>query len=101
MNALKCEECEWRNADPMCNWKGQKLCDPCYSQYDAERLGIEEDDDEDEEDEDDEDEEDEEDEYMDEHMDCVVCKRTDIPRKDLHWNTTGSYTDTCEECYKK
>lgn len=38
-------------------------------------------------------------EYMDEHMDCVVCERTDIPRKLLHWKTDYSYTDTCEECY--
>ena len=41
MSVQKCEECEWRNADPKCCWKGQTLCDPCYSQYDAERLGIE------------------------------------------------------------
>jgi len=50
---------------------------------------------------DEDEDEDEPNEYMDEHMDCVVCKRTDIPRKDLHWDSEGSYTDTCEECYKK
>ena len=46
-----------------------------------------------------EEDEEEPNEYMDEYMDCVKCKRTDIPRKLLHWNTCGSYTDTCEECY--
>ena len=45
---------------------------------------------------------DDDNEYMNEPMDCVVCKRTDIPRKDLHWNTGGgSYTDTCEECFQE
>lgn len=38
-------------------------------------------------------------EYMNEPMECVVCKRMDIPRRLLKWNG-GSYTDTCEECFK-
>jgi len=45
---------------------------------------------------------DDDNEYMNEPMDCWVCKRTDIPRKDLHWNTGGgSYTDTCEKCFQE
>ena len=40
-------------------------------------------------------------EYMNEPMDCVVCDRTDIPRKLLHWNECGSYTAKCEECKDK
>lgn len=44
---------------------------------------------------------DEENEYMNELMECVVCDRKDIPRRLLHWNTSGSYTDRCEECNNK
>jgi len=44
---------------------------------------------------------DEDNEYMNEPMDCRKCRRTDIPRKLLHWNTTGSYTDYCEECFQE
>ena len=45
---------------------------------------------------------DDDNEYMNEPMDCWICKRTDIPRKDLHWNTGGgSYTDTCEKCFQE
>lgn len=43
-------------------------------------------------------EEEDQSEYMDEPMECVECKRTDIPRRLLKWNG-GSYTDTCEECF--
>lgn len=44
---------------------------------------------------------DEENEYMNELMECVICDRKDIPRRLLHWNTSGSYTDRCEECNNK
>jgi len=44
---------------------------------------------------------DEDNDYMNEPMDCRKCRRTDIPRKDLHWNTIGSYTDYCEECFQE
>ncbi len=37
-------------------------------------------------------------EYMMEHMDCVICKRTNIPRYMLRW-TVGAYTDTCKKCF--
>lgn len=43
---------------------------------------------------------DEDDLYMRDVMDCVVCKRNDIPRYLLHWIHGGCvYTDTCEACY--
>ena len=40
----------------------------------------------------------EENDYMNELMECFKCNRNDIPRHLLHWNTNGSYTDTCQEC---
>ena len=39
-------------------------------------------------------------EYMNELINCVVCKK-DIPRKKLYWDTIGSYTHFCEDCHNK
>ena len=39
-------------------------------------------------------------EYMNELINCVVCKK-DTPRKNLYWDTIGSYTETCEDCHNK
>lgn len=36
-------------------------------------------------------------EYMLELIECIRCNNP-TPRKDLYWNTTGSYTDTCKRC---
>ena len=46
---------------------------------------------------DDEEEEEEENPYMLELIECRMCD-IEKPRKNMHWNTNGSYTNICEEC---
>jgi len=36
-----CEECDYRKQDKAgLVWNNMSLCEPCYAQYDAERLGL-------------------------------------------------------------
>ena len=39
-------------------------------------------------------------EYMNELITCNLCNRQ-VKRKNLYWNTCGSYTDTCQKCKDK